>query len=543
MKTFIYCRVSSVGQKDNYSFAAQKADGISFTESIGSEYRLYKDVESGAKSSRKDWARLKVDLESLSEPNDVIWYGSQSRLTRDAEEFQVFMKICIDRKLRLFEKTENRYIDFGKSSGDRIVGGIKSIIATEERLETARRTREGREDSYDEGLRNHNRTFGYKTVFDERGNKRYEIVPEQEEVIKKVFSMYAKGSTIYGIVKRLNESVVKTRGSKYWDNTKVKKMLGHIVYTGRTFDSKRNIIPSKKYPPIIDVKLFDSVGMLVERKLSGIRGRPAFYEGSGLMKCKLCEAGYHFHKMRGFNYYIHNDSGKCEGAKVRVYEIVNYILADGYATALLNYPKSIFTELKERIDVEEAELKSRVKNLDIKIKEEEGKVRNFTEAVSLGKNIAFYNDLIEKSLRELSVLKSNKVKFVEEISLKSKDLETIYSSYSLENLTQYFEATEPQSRKEMLKRIFKTVLIDKDIIRIDLIDGRKIGYSYSEIKSKWQELDYEIRIASPGTWKTFYKPLADGSQEEKVKAIKSAIEHYQEYYKHKRIEIERKFIE
>ncbi|MGA2641868.1 MAG: recombinase family protein, partial [Spirochaetia bacterium] len=204
MKTFIYARVSSAGQRDNYSFAAQKADGISFAESIGSEYRLYKDVESGAKSSRKDWTRLKADLETLSEPNDVIWYGSQSRLARDAEEFQVFMKLCIDRKLRLFEKTENRYIDFGKSSGDRIVGGIKSIIATEERIETARRTKEGREDSYDEGLRNHNRTFGYETVFDERGNKRYEVVPQQAEVIKRVFGMYAKGSTIYGIVKRLN---------------------------------------------------------------------------------------------------------------------------------------------------------------------------------------------------------------------------------------------------------------------------------------------------------------------------------------------------
>jgi DNA invertase Pin-like site-specific DNA recombinase len=72
MKTFIYCRVSSVGQKDNYSFAAQKKDGTTFAEGIGSAYRLYKDVESGAKSSRADWVRLKADLESLSEPNDVI---------------------------------------------------------------------------------------------------------------------------------------------------------------------------------------------------------------------------------------------------------------------------------------------------------------------------------------------------------------------------------------------------------------------------------------------------------------------------------------
>jgi DNA invertase Pin-like site-specific DNA recombinase len=78
---FIYCRVSSVGQKDNYSLTAQKKDGIAFAEGIGSTYRVYKDVESGAKSSR-----LKADLQSQSEPKDVIWYGSQSRLTRDAED-------------------------------------------------------------------------------------------------------------------------------------------------------------------------------------------------------------------------------------------------------------------------------------------------------------------------------------------------------------------------------------------------------------------------------------------------------------------------
>ena len=63
--------------------------------------------------------RLKQDLLEISEPGDVVWYGSSSHLGRGWRKFTHSKRYALE-KVRLFERSENRYLDFASSAGDRL---------------------------------------------------------------------------------------------------------------------------------------------------------------------------------------------------------------------------------------------------------------------------------------------------------------------------------------------------------------------------------------------------------------------------------------
>jgi len=537
MKCFIYARVSSISQSDNYSYAAQKRDGIAFAESIGADYKLYKDIESGKKSTRLGWKELKQDLESLSEPNDVVWYGSQSRLTRDSLEFQVFMKICIAKKLRLYERTESRYINFAESSGDRIVGGIKAIIASEEVLEINRRTREGKEDSWDAGMRAHSRIYGYNgSTYDEKGNRIWKPVPEEVEVIRKIFNGYEKGDTLYQIVKSLNVSGYRTRYGHYWDNSRVKRTLQHIAYSGRTTDSKGNVISSKKYPAIIEPERFDRIGRIYIKKHSqNTKGRPFFYEGSGIFKCSVCGAGFYVQKVRDRKYYHHKDDTGCDGPKLRKYEICNYILQDAYNEALLNHPEDIFIQFKEEIESEGSKIEQNIHRLDSLIKEAEKEKANFVKAIASGKATDFFAAQVESKLREIAKLQKDRDTLITDFGIKTKSYEDMEAEFSLDNLVAFYDETNTQIKRDLLRRIITNALIHHDCIKVNLLDGREITYPYKEMLSKWKSLDYSDQTTGNVTWKKVVAARLRGDRELKISAIKSIIKNNDIYVKNKKI--------
>jgi DNA invertase Pin-like site-specific DNA recombinase len=82
-------RVSTKSQADGYSLEQQESSGKAFAASLGQPFKLCKDVESGAKATRKCWQSLLSDLQKATD-KDTIWFGSQGRLSRDAETFQHF---------------------------------------------------------------------------------------------------------------------------------------------------------------------------------------------------------------------------------------------------------------------------------------------------------------------------------------------------------------------------------------------------------------------------------------------------------------------
>jgi len=69
--------------------------------------------------------------------------------------------------------------------------------------------------------------YGYKIV-----NKKFVIVPEQAEVVKRIFQMYIDGMGSATIAKQLNAEKIKAIHRKYWKALNVTRILANINYTG-----------------------------------------------------------------------------------------------------------------------------------------------------------------------------------------------------------------------------------------------------------------------------------------------------------------------
>jgi len=231
--------------------------GIAFAESNGEPFKLYRDVDSGSKSTRKGWQSLLAELQTATD-KDTIWFGSQSRLSRDAETFQHFRKLCQSKGIRLFEKRQNRYIDFSVK-GDRILGGIQSVLDEEERSELIERVREGQSASWKRGNRIHANVYGYgATSYDPNtGNRQWVVNEEEAEVVRLVYDLYSnKRLSILQICHTLNKRGYRARGNRLW-TTNVKRILQKPIYCGLTWNEKKELIPSNLYKPIISRELFE----------------------------------------------------------------------------------------------------------------------------------------------------------------------------------------------------------------------------------------------------------------------------------------------
>ena len=67
---------------------------------------------------------------------------------------------------------------------------------------------------------------------------KYIIVPEEAEVVKRIFEYYLSGLGYDGIAKRLNEEGCPTYGSNPWYHSTITKILRNYTYTGNLFLQK-----------------------------------------------------------------------------------------------------------------------------------------------------------------------------------------------------------------------------------------------------------------------------------------------------------------
>lgn len=105
-------------------------------------------------------------------------------------------------------------------------------------------------------------------------NNNYIVIPQQAEIIKRIFREYTNGMSSTMIARRLNDEELKSfSGFKWWHNTitnliKDERLRGYFI---RTVDSTK--IPDI-YPEIIDGELFTIANRILQVNSVGIKGRP-----------------------------------------------------------------------------------------------------------------------------------------------------------------------------------------------------------------------------------------------------------------------------
>ena len=172
--------------------------------------------------------------------------------------------------------------------------------------------------------------FGYRVE-----NNQFVIVPEEAEIIQKVFNDYLNGKGFLAIAKTLNSMGVKTHRGNKIENRTVEYWLNNPIYIGKTrwnpdgklprnYTADTVIISEGTHTPIIDTEIWEKVQKKMKEQKAKFR---KFYNPdrknlshwlTGIVRCEKC--GAVLSNQGGFFGCSNRSKGTCKG--------VGYIKAD-----------------------------------------------------------------------------------------------------------------------------------------------------------------------------------------------------------------------
>lgn len=191
--------------------------------------------------------------------------------------------------------------------------------------------------------------YGYKVK-----NKVYTIVPEQAEVVRRIFDMYINGMGMTLIAKTLNDEGIKPLQRERWSKNSIMNILLNISYTGdlllqktysenymtkKTKMNKGNLpqyYVEEHHEPIIDKKTFELAAKIRDTRANKYKVRDSYtgetYVFTHKIKCSCCGAYYRHKIVSGRSLWIcstFNTKGKsyCQKSKqipeAKLYEAIN----------------------------------------------------------------------------------------------------------------------------------------------------------------------------------------------------------------------------
>lgn len=242
-----YCRVSPGHSKDIHSLLNQisyftllirskpnwKFAGIYFDNGIsGANHR-----------NRSGFKRL---LRHAKEGSiDYIITKNISRFSRNTKELIDVVNQLKEIDVGIFFEKEN--IDTLKGYNNFLLS-IYGALGQQEIENSSSSTRWGFEKRFIKGVPFFKKLLGYD-VTDNRGNPEVSIIESEAKVVREIFDMYLKGSTLIEIARELMNQGIKTAyNGELWNTGNVKQILRNISYTGNKLTGNRTKdLLSKRY--------------------------------------------------------------------------------------------------------------------------------------------------------------------------------------------------------------------------------------------------------------------------------------------------------
>ncbi|MBU5426890.1 recombinase family protein [Tissierella pigra] len=231
LRVAAYCRVSTKLEQQEGSYEAQIAY---YTEKINSNPNwklagIYADDGISATNTKKrdDFNAMIEDC--MAGKIDMIITKSVSRFARNTvDSLQTIRKLKEKNIAILFEKEGVNTLE---GSGELLIT-ILSSQAQEESRNISENTRWGIVRRYENGIItvNHKKFMGYTK---DKKTGELVIVPEQAEIVRRIFRMYLEGSSILEITRVLEADKIKTvTGKDTWHPGVIERMLINEKYMG-----------------------------------------------------------------------------------------------------------------------------------------------------------------------------------------------------------------------------------------------------------------------------------------------------------------------
>ena len=273
LRVVAYCRTSTNQEEQNSSLENQIADYTAFIQSnpMWRFVAVYADQASGLHTKNRPGYR-KLLRDCRRGKIDLILVKSLSRFGRDARE-----AIATIRKLK--QMNVGIYIELGGIFTMKTPDSVIDLYAAFAQAESQTRS-----ESIKFGIQNRMRSG--RTILNHRQFLGYtkgpdgvlQIVPEEAEIVRKIFELYIQGNGVRKIKKYLESHGIKTvTGKTEWSTSTIDRMLSNEKYVGQVLmqktytpdfltgkqvkntGQKEMYLVENAHEPIIDQETFDKV--------------------------------------------------------------------------------------------------------------------------------------------------------------------------------------------------------------------------------------------------------------------------------------------
>ena len=400
----IYARVSSDQQVDEGTIDSQVAALRDRVEKDGQrlsdELAFIDEGYSGANLIRPGLEQLR-DVAALN-GLDRLYVHSPDRLARR----YAYQVLLMDELQQAGVEVIFLNRELGNSPEDDLLLQVQGMIAEYERAKILERSRRGKRHAARSGdvAVLSGAPYGYHYVTKQAGDgqARYEVIPEEAQVVQQIFKWIGQERcSIREVCRRLKKAGVRTRtGKTIWDSTTVWGMLKNPAYKGLAaygktkqgpmkarLHAQRNSqehpkrpksvtdLPPEKWlsipvPALVDEALFEAVQAQLQENRQRVRQRKrgARYLLQGLLVCAQCRYAYYgkpvSNKARNYAYYrcIGTDAYRfggervCDNLQVRTDKLDQYVWQE--VRALLQEPERLFYEYQRRLQNPDGEQQS-----------------------------------------------------------------------------------------------------------------------------------------------------------------------------------------
>ena len=312
-----YARVSTGKDAMLHSLSAQVShyaqliQGHSGWQYVG----VYADEAlSGTKDGRQNFQRLIADCKAGK--IDMVITKSISRFARNTVTLLQTVRDLKSLGVDVF--FEEQKIHTMSAEGELMLT-ILASYAQEESLSVSENMKWRIRKNYEEGKPWSSTMLGYRIT-----DGQYVIVPEEAEVVKRIYNDYLSGMGLEAIAKRLNTEGITTRWGYPWQHSCVRTVLQNYTYTGnlllqKTFRenhmTKRKCINHGEQPmylaeqaheAIIPSEIYDAVQRRLKKQSEsyGIKNTTNRYPFSGKLICANCGKKYRRKITRGEVFWI-----------------------------------------------------------------------------------------------------------------------------------------------------------------------------------------------------------------------------------------------
>jgi len=311
MRVCAYCRVSTDNEEQLSSYEAQVTHYTDYIKRNPEwDYAgIYADEGISGTNTKKRVEFNRMIEDCMVGKIDMVITKSISRFARNTLDTLQYVRQLKEKNIAIFFEKEN--VNTLDSKGEFLITLLGSL-AQEESSNISQITRMGIAYRFQEGkvIVNHNRFLGYTK--DENGE--LVIVPEEAEVIRRIYREFMEGKSPYKIATNLqrDEIITGSGGSRWYDST-VNKILKNEKYMGEALLQKTftvDFLTKKRvknngqaaqyyvedsHPPIVSKEEFAAVQAEFERRANmrgySKTGKSKFtsdYAFSGKLFCGNC---------------------------------------------------------------------------------------------------------------------------------------------------------------------------------------------------------------------------------------------------------------